>query len=114
MFLLIILLSFSQSASHAGQSLSTFMSYGLARKGKATFAVTFSPDDPPESYSNPSVHTRISSYASEARSVHGLDWDPSTDDIDGMMVMRLGHGKQHGRYWLGDGTLESDSVPTLS
>jgi hypothetical protein len=31
-----------------------------------------------------------------------------------MMVMRLGHGKQHGRYWLGDGTLKSGSIPTLS
>ena len=114
MFLLIILLSFSQSASHGGQPLSTFMAYGLARKGKATSAVTFSPDDPPESYSNPSAHTRISSYASDARSVQGPDWDPSTDDIDGMTVMRIGQGKKHGRYWLGDGTLESGSVPSLS
>jgi hypothetical protein len=90
------------------------VAYGLARKGKVTSVVTFSPDDPPESYNNMSVHTRISSYASEARSVHGPDWDPSTDNIDGMIVMRLGHGKQHGWYWLGDGTLESGSVPTLS
>jgi hypothetical protein len=94
--------------------VSTFVVYGLARKGKVTSAVTFSPDDPPESYNNPSVHTRISSYTSEARSVHGPDWDPSTDNIDGTMVMRLGHDKQHGRYWLGDGTLESGSIPTLS
>jgi len=114
MFLLIILLSFSQSASHGGQSISNFMAYGLARKGKATSAVTFTPDDPPESYSNPSVHTRISSYASEARSVHGPDWDPSTDDIDGTMVMRLGQGKKHGRYWIGDGTLEPSEIPSLS
>jgi hypothetical protein len=71
MFLLIILLSFSQSASHGGKSLSTFMAYGLARKGKAASDVTFSPDDPPKSYSNSSVYTRISSYASEARSVQG-------------------------------------------
>jgi hypothetical protein len=68
MFLLIILLSFSQSASHGGQSISTFIAYGLAHKGKVTSNV-----DPPESYSNPSVHTRISSYVSEARSVHGPD-----------------------------------------
>ena len=73
MFLLIILLCFSQSTSHGGQSISNFMAYGLAHKGKATSVVTFTPDDPPESYNNPSVHTRISSYASEARSVHGLD-----------------------------------------
>jgi len=90
------------------------MAYGLACKGKATSDATFNPDDPPESYSIPSTHTRTSSYASEARSVHGAEWDPSTDDIDGSMVMRIGQGKNHGRYWLGDGTLESSSVPTLS
>ena len=114
MFLLIILLSFSQSASHGGQSVSTFMAYGLARKGKATSSATFSPDDPPESYSNPSAYTRISSYASEARSVQGPDWDPSTDDIDGPIVMRIRQGKKHGRYWLGDGSLDTSSVPSLS
>ena len=96
------------------ESISNFMAYGLAHKGKATSAVTFTLDDPPESYSNPSVHTRISSYASEARSVHAPDWDPSTDDIDGMMVMRLGQGKKHGRYWIGDGTLEPSEIPSLS
>jgi hypothetical protein len=113
MFLLIILLSFSQSTSHGGQSLSTFMAYGLARKGKATSNVTFNPDDPPESYSNPSVHTRVSSYASEARSVHTPNWDPSTDNIDGEMVMRLAQGKKHGRYRIGDGTLDSSEIPSL-
>jgi hypothetical protein len=40
------------------------MAYGLARKGKVTSNVTFNPDDPPESYSN-----------------------PSTDNIDGEMVI---------------------------
>ena len=90
------------------------MAYGLARKGKATSAVTFTPDDPPESYSSPSFHTRISSYTSEASSIHGPDWDPSTDDIDGTMVMRLGQGKKHGRYWIGDGTLEPSEIPSLS
>jgi hypothetical protein len=69
MFLLIIVLFFSQSVSHGGQPLSMFMAYGLAHKGKATSDVTFNSDDPPESYSNPSAYTRISSYASEARSV---------------------------------------------
>jgi hypothetical protein len=114
MFLLIILLSFSQSASHGGQSLSMFMAYGLACKGKAAFGVTFSPDDLPESYNNSSVYTRVSSYASEARSVQGPEWDPNADDIDGPTVMRIGQGKKHGRYWPCDGTLESGSIPTLS
>jgi hypothetical protein len=73
MFLLIIVFSFLQSVSHGGQPLSMFMAYGLARKEKATSDVTFSPDDPPKSYSNPNAYTRISSYASEARLVQGAD-----------------------------------------
>jgi len=90
------------------------MAYGLARKGNATSDATISLDDPPESYSNPRTHIRISSYASEDRSVHGAEWDPSTNDIDELMVMRIGQGKKHGQYWLGDGTLKSSFVPTLS
>jgi hypothetical protein len=80
-------------ASHGGQSLSTFMAYGLARKGKATSDVTFSLDDPPKSY-NSSVYTRISSYASETRSVQGPEWDLNADDIDGPTIMRIGQGKE--------------------
>jgi len=76
--------------------------------------VTETLDDPPESYNNPSVHTPISSYASEARSVHGPDWDPTTDDIYGTMVMRLENGKKHRRYWLGDGILKPSEVLPLS
>ncbi|XP_066316740.1 uncharacterized protein [Miscanthus floridulus] len=30
------------------------------------------------------------------------------------MVMRLGQGKKHGRYWIGDGTLEPSEIPSLS
>jgi hypothetical protein len=90
------------------------MAYGLAHKRKVTSDVTFSLDDPPESYSNSRAYTRISSYASKARSVEGPEWDSNTDDIDWPTVMRIRQGKKHGWYWLGDGTLESGSVPTLS
>ena len=57
--LLIILLFSSQSASHEGQPCNEFMAYAMAHKGKATSDVSFSQTDPPEAYSNPSVHTRI-------------------------------------------------------
>ena len=86
----------------------------MSHKGKATSGVSYNPEDPPEAYTNLSVHTRISEYTSAARSVHGPEYDPSTEDFDAEIVMRVGGGKKHGRYWLGDGTLESGSVPSLS
>jgi len=86
-----------------------FMAYGLAHKGKVTSDATFSSDDPPKSYNNLSTHTRISSNASEARSVHGAEWDPSTDDIDWSMVMRTGQGKSMG----GTSLVMAPSSPAL-
>ena len=86
----------------------------MAHKGKATSDVSYNPEDPPEAYSNPSVHTRISDYTSAARSIHGPDYDPSTQEIDAELVMRLGGGKKHGRLWIGDGVVDSASTPSLS
>ena len=85
----------------------------MSHKGKATSAVSYKPEDPPEAYTNPSVHTRISEYTSAARSVHGPQYDPSTQDFDAEIVMRVGGGKKHGRYWLGDGFINSTSTPSL-
>ncbi|TVU26463.1 hypothetical protein EJB05_29011, partial [Eragrostis curvula] len=42
------------------------------------------------------------------------EWDPSTEDLDGEIIMRVGGGKKHGRYWIGDSTLDTASSPTLS
>jgi hypothetical protein len=68
----------------------------------------------PEAYTNLSVHTRIGEYALAARSVHGLEYDPSTEDFDAEIVMRVGGGKKHGRYSLGDSVIDSTSTPSLS
>ena len=86
----------------------------MSHKGKATSDVSYNLEDPPEAYTNPSVHTRISEYTLAARSVHGLEYDPSTEDFDAEIVMRVGGGKKHGRYWLGDGIIDSTSTPSLS
>ena len=86
----------------------------MAHKAKATSDVSFNLADPPAAYTNPSVHTRISEYTSAARSVHGPDHDPSTQDFDGEIVMRVGQGKKHGRFWLGDGLIDTASTPSLS
>jgi hypothetical protein len=86
----------------------------LAHKGKATSDLDYNPEDPPEAYSNTTVHSRLSQYTKMARTVHGPEYDPSTKDLDGEVVMRVGGGKKHGWYWLGDGAIDTGATPTLS
>jgi hypothetical protein len=90
------------------------MAWALAHKGKATFDVDYNPEDPPSAYSNATVHSRLNQYTEMARAIHGLEYDPSTQDPDGEVIMRVGGGKKHGRYWLGDSTLNTAATPTLS
>ncbi|TVU30491.1 hypothetical protein EJB05_22118 [Eragrostis curvula] len=81
-------------------------------QGKAESEVSFNPEDPPSAYNNATVHSRISQYTAAARQVHGEDWDPSTDDLDGELVMRVGGGKKHGRYGLATAHSTPASTPT--
>jgi len=101
----------SWSASHGGQPCTIFKAYAMAHKGKAASAVNYRPEDGPEAYSNPSVHNRLTEYTSMARDVHGPDYDPTTEDLDGEVVMRAGGGKKHGRYWIADGAIDSAATP---
>jgi hypothetical protein len=86
----------------------------LAHKGKATSDIDFNPKDPPSMYSNATVHSCLTEYSSMARQVHGPDYDPTTQDFDGKVVMRMGGGKKHEQYWLGDSVLDTATTPTLS
>jgi hypothetical protein len=86
----------------------------MAHKGKATSNVSFNLDDPPEAYTNKNVYDRVSDYTPATPSIHGLDYCPSTNDIDGETVMRIGGCKKHGHFWLGDGVIDTASTPTLS
>jgi hypothetical protein len=105
---------FSQSASHGGQPCKPFVAYALAHKGKATSDVSYNPEDGPEAYSNKEAYNRISEYTSAAREVHGSQYDPATEELDTELVMRMGGGKRHGRYWIADSGIDSSSTPTLS
>jgi hypothetical protein len=110
---LTISLVFLQSASHGGQPCSIFSAYAIAHKGKATSDVTYNPDDGPEAYSNPTVYSRLHEYTAMAHDVHGLGYDPRTEDIDGDVLMRVGGGKRHVCYCITDGAIDSSSTPTL-
>jgi hypothetical protein len=91
------------------------MAYMLAHKGKATaFETTYNPDDPPEAYNNPSIHSRFTTYAETGRQIHGPEWDPIRAPFDGETVMRIGGGKKHSHYYMGDGLLDTAITPTLA
>ena len=83
-------------------------------KGKVTSDFDYNLEDRPEAYSNATVHNRLSEYTSMAREVHGLEYDPSTEDLDGEVIMRVGGGKKHGRYWIGNSAIDSAATPSLS
>jgi hypothetical protein len=83
-------------------------------QGKATSDVTYNPEDGPEAYSNPTVYNRLSEYTAMAQEVRGPDYDLRTENIDGDVLMKVGGGKRHGRYWIADGAIDSSSTPTLS
>jgi hypothetical protein len=89
------------------------MAYAMAHKGKATSDVSYNLEDPPEAYINPTVYTRINEYTSTSRSLHGDDYDPSSQDFDPEVVMRIGGGK-HGWYYLSDSVIDATSIPSLS
>ena len=76
--------------------------------------VTYNLDDPLSAYTNSSIHTRINVYTEEGRQVHGPEWDPSTQPLDGEIIMRVGGGKKHGQYVIGDGTLDTANTSTLA
>jgi hypothetical protein len=82
--------------------------------GKATATTDWTPEVPAESFTNANIAPRISAYTEMARSVHGPDYDPTTEErLDLELVMMVGQGKKHGRFWLGDGVLDMTSVPPL-
>jgi hypothetical protein len=60
------------------------------------------------------VHSRLSEYTSMVREVHEPEYDPRTEDLDGEVLMRVGGGKRHEQYWIGDGVIDSSSTTTLS
>jgi hypothetical protein len=55
------------------------MAYTMAHKGKVIASDTvYNPEDGPDAYSNTSVHSKLTDYASVTREQHGEDFDPAT------------------------------------
>ena len=105
---------FSLSQAHGGTPCNDFMMYALAHKRKATAPDTqYNPADRADAYTNTSVYPKLTEYTSVAHERHREDFDPATQPLDTDLLMRLGGGKQHGRYWMANSTVDSGSVPSL-
>ena len=86
----------------------------MAHKGRATSDVSYNPTDPPEAYSNLSVHTHITQYTKMGRALHGETWDTTTAPLSVEAIMRVGQGKKHGRYLIANSLVDTASTPSLS
>jgi hypothetical protein len=90
------------------------MAYALAHMGSTKSNIEYNPDAVPEVYTNSSVHTRLSLYTETSRLVHGPDYNPRTEEhLDADLVMRIGQGKKHGWFYIGDDILETGCTPPL-
>jgi hypothetical protein len=65
-------------------------------------------------YNNPSIHSRFTTYAETGRQIHGPEWDPIRAPFDGETVLRIGGGKKHCHYYMGDSLLDTTTTPTLA
>ena len=107
--------SFLQSQSHGGAECNPFVAYHLAHKGKATAPDNqYNLEDGVEQYTNEAAYTKVTQYAAAARERYGPDYDPASQPLDTDLLMRLGGGKQHGRLYMADSSVSSDSVPSLA
>jgi hypothetical protein len=70
----------------------------MAHKGKATSDVTSNPEDGSKAYNNSIVHSHRSEYTAMSKKVHGPEYDPRTEDINGDGLMGVEGGKRHGCY----------------
>jgi len=86
---------------------------GYSPQGQGSVEHGLAPRGPSRSYTNESIHERLTQYREIAQTVHGPEYDLTTADLDGEIVMRVGGGKKHRRYWICNSTLDSATTPTL-
>jgi hypothetical protein len=92
---------------YGGQQINEWMGYALAHKGRATAESTvYDPMEGPEAYPNPNVYDKLAKYTTAGLERHGPMFDPTTAPLDTDLVMRVGGGKQHGRYFIANNTNE--------
>jgi hypothetical protein len=56
---------------------------------------------------------RDEKYRAKFKEVHGPEVDPLLAPLGVEVVVLVGHGKRNGRLWIGDGSVDSMTVPSL-
>jgi hypothetical protein len=108
------MLSFLQEAAHGGRPIVQLMAYALAHMGPTKSNIEYNPDAVPKVYTNSSVHTRLSLYTKASRLVHGPDYNPRNEEhLDVDLVIKIGQGKKHELFYIGDDILETGCTPPL-
>jgi hypothetical protein len=94
--------------------MSEFGAWAMSHMGRVSSDVSFNPDAPPEAYTDPTVHTKVRDYTEAVRTLHGSDYDLSSESLHTEVIVRLGLGKKHGRLWIVDDAVSLTSAPSLS
>jgi hypothetical protein len=82
-----------------GKEISDLEAYYLARKGKGEG----------KEYCNKFIKPRVDAYKATVKDVHGPDFVPKSDPLYPVTVIKAGHGKKHGQYYLGDGLIQTST-----
>jgi hypothetical protein len=64
-------------------------------------------------FTNPNAYEKVVQYTEVVRKRHGEAYDPATEPLDTDVLMRMGGGKQHGRYFLAHSIIDPTTIPTL-
>jgi hypothetical protein len=110
----IILVFSSQTQSHDDQVINEFTGYILSHQGKAIDSENvYDLARGPDAITNQNVYDKVVQYIKVVRTCHGADYDPSTEPLDMDILMRMGGGKQHDKYFIAHSVIDPAIVPSL-
>jgi hypothetical protein len=94
--------------------INEFTGYVLSHQGKATDPDNvYDPAKGADMFTNPNAYEKVVQYTEVVRKRHGEAYDPATEPLDTDVLMRMGGGKQHGRYFLAHSIIDPTTIPTL-
>jgi hypothetical protein len=70
--------------------VSEFGAWAVSHMGLVKSGVVFNQDAPAQAYSDTTIHTKARDYVEAVRSLHGPDYNVSTEPLDTETIARLG------------------------
>jgi hypothetical protein len=94
--------------------INEFTGYVLSHQGKATNPDNvYDPAKGVDAFTNPNAYEKVVQYTEAVCRRHGDTYDPATEPLNTDVLMRMGGGKQHDRYFLAHSVIDPATVPTL-